>query len=103
MRRFAELTRDMPHMRVIPVYVVMRENLHEVLPFIEWARTLDPHRVEFHPVRHVADVAGGERNRMALRRPEQVCEAFPEEFNDVMAQAAARCEEVGIVHETHFL
>ena len=33
----------------------------------------------------------------------QVCEAFPEEFNDVMAQAAARCEEVGIVHETHFL
>lgn len=101
--RFAELTRDMPHLRVIPIYVVMRENLHEVLPFIEWARTLDPARVEFHPVRHVQSWQVENGTGWHFDGSTQVCEAFPEEFNEVMAQAAARCEEVGIVHETHFL
>jgi hypothetical protein len=37
------------------MYVVMRENLHEVLPFIDFAKMLHPYCVQFQPVKHVFD------------------------------------------------
>jgi MoaA/NifB/PqqE/SkfB family radical SAM enzyme len=99
MRRFAELSGDLPDIRLITVYVVMRENLHEVLPFIDFARTLNPHRVEFHPVKHVAhwDVENG--TGWQFHGKEQVCESFPEEYNEVIQQAAERCEREGMDYE----
>lgn len=99
MRRFAELSRDLPDIRLITVYVVMRENLHEVLPFIDFAKTLDPHRVEFHPVKHVADWDVENGTGWQFHGGEQVCESFPEEYNEVMQQAAERCEREGLDYE----
>jgi MoaA/NifB/PqqE/SkfB family radical SAM enzyme len=49
MRHFSTLIEDKPHLRMILHYVAMRENLDEVLPFIELARTLNPFRVELDP------------------------------------------------------
>lgn len=99
MRRFAELSRDLPDTRIITVFVVMRANLHEVVPFIDFARTLDPHRVEFHLVKHVDgwDVDNGTGWRFDAT--EQVCEAFPEEYNEVIRQAVDRCESEGLSYD----
>jgi sulfatase maturation enzyme AslB (radical SAM superfamily) len=99
MRRFAELSRDLPDIRLITVYVVMRENLHEVLPFIELAKSFDPHRVEFHPVKHVAnwDVENG--TGWQFLGQEQACESFREEYNETMARAAERCAQEGMRYE----
>jgi MoaA/NifB/PqqE/SkfB family radical SAM enzyme len=99
MRRFAELSRDLPDIRLITVYVVMRENLHEVLPFIDFARTLDPHRVEFHPVKHVNgwDVENG--TGWQFHGEEQVCESFRDEYNETITQAAERCAREGIDYD----
>ena len=99
MRRFAELTRDMDNMRLITVYVVMRENLDELVPFIDFARTLDPHRLEFHPVTHVRtwEVENGTGWDFVGR--EQVCESFPDEYNEVLREVAERCEAEGLEYE----
>jgi MoaA/NifB/PqqE/SkfB family radical SAM enzyme len=99
MRRFAELSRDLPDIRLITVYVVMRENLHEVLPFIDLAKTLDPHRVEFHPVKHVADWDVENGTGWQFRGGEQVCESFRDEYNETVAQAAERCAREGIDYD----
>jgi MoaA/NifB/PqqE/SkfB family radical SAM enzyme len=92
MSHFAELSRDMDHMRLITVYVVMRENLHETVPFLELAAPLDPHRVEFHPVRHVADWNVENGTGWQFDGAQQVCEAFPDEYERVMEEVVARCE-----------
>ena len=55
MQRFSALAAGRPNIHLITHYVVMRENLHEVVPFLSFAKTLNPARVEFDPVRHVAD------------------------------------------------
>lgn len=99
MRHFAEVSRDLADIRIITVYVVMRENVDEVVPFIEFARTLDPHRVEFHPVRHVADWEVENGTDWQFHGREQVCESFTDEYNDVMEQAAERCEAEGLSYE----
>jgi molybdenum cofactor biosynthesis enzyme MoaA len=101
--RFAELSRDMPNIHMIPVYVVMRENLGEVVPFIEFAKTLSPLRVEFHPVRHVRDWVVTNGTGWTFNGQEQVCEAFGDEYNDVMRQAVATCEREGLECEVHIL
>jgi molybdenum cofactor biosynthesis enzyme MoaA len=97
--RFADLTREMDNMHLITIYVVMRENLGEVVPFIDFARTLDPYRVEFHPVRHVKhwEVENGSGWDFVGR--EQVCESFPDEYNEVLRQVAERCEREGLRYE----
>jgi sulfatase maturation enzyme AslB (radical SAM superfamily) len=99
MRRFAELSSELPDIRIITVFVVMRANLHEVVPFVDFVRTFDPHRVEFHLVRHVADwdVENGTGWRFVGR--EQVCESFTDEYNEVIAEAAERCEHEGLTYE----
>jgi MoaA/NifB/PqqE/SkfB family radical SAM enzyme len=99
MRRFAELSRDLPDIRLLTVYVVMRENLDEVLPFIDLLRPLEPFRLEFQPVKHVAHWEVENGTGWDFHGREQVCESFTEEYNDMMARAAARCEEEGLTYE----
>src|SRR5262249_48914463 len=55
LRRFAGELEANPQVKMILVYVVMRENLCDVVPFVDLARSLPIERVEFHPVRHVVD------------------------------------------------
>ena len=100
---FAERTRDLPNVHLVPTYVVMRENLHEVVPFIDLAETVHPYRVEFHPVRHVRDWVVTNGTGWTFDGREQVLEAFPEESNAVMREAAARADEKGMRCEVHFV
>lgn len=98
--RFSAQAKDKPNINQILVYVVMRENLNEVLPFIDFAKTLSPHRVEFHPVRHVAHWHVTNNTGWVFDGREQSCEFFPEEYNSLMRQAAAKCEREGLSYET---
>jgi molybdenum cofactor biosynthesis enzyme MoaA len=101
--RFAELARDKPQIHIIPVYVVMRENLDEVVPFIRFAKTLRPHRIEFHPVRHVGSWVVENGTGWTFDGKEQICESFSEQYNEVMRRAATVCAEEGLECETHIL
>lgn len=98
-RRFSGLIVGRPHVRLILVYVVMRENLHEVLPFIDFARGLCLDRVEFHPVRHVHDWRVENGTGWTLDGRDQSCESFRDEYNDVMRRVAERCEALGLGYE----
>jgi len=102
-RRFADLSRDMPNMHLIPIYVVMRENLDEVVPFVDLVEPLAPFRIEFHPVRHVSSWVVENGTGWTFDGAGQVCEAFPDDFNDTMEAAAARCAEKRIECEIHAL
>jgi sulfatase maturation enzyme AslB (radical SAM superfamily) len=103
MTRFAELKREHSRVYMITHYVVMRENLDEVLPFIEFAKTLDPARIEFDPVRQVETWHVENGSGWTFDGAEQSCESFPDEFNDTMARAAEACEREGIRHDVHYL
>jgi molybdenum cofactor biosynthesis enzyme MoaA len=98
-RRFADMTRDMDNMRLITVYVVMRENLGDVVPFIDFASTLDPHRVEFHPVRNVKHWEVENGTGWDFVGDDQVCESFSDEYNAVLREVAERCEREGLDYE----
>lgn len=92
-----------PHLRLILVYVVMRENLHEVLPFVDLARGLALHRLEFHPVRHVMDWHATNDTGWSFDGRQQSCESFRDEYNDVMQRAAERCAAAGIEPEVQLI
>lgn len=102
-RCFSEAIAALPHVRLIINYVVMRRNLHEVVPFIDFARTLRVERVEFKPVRHVTDWQVSNGTGWQFDSGEQRCELFRDEYNEVMRQAAATCEAAGVNHEIHIL
>ncbi len=97
---FSSLSKDRPKIRQILVYVVMRENLDEVLSFIEFAKALAPHRIEFHPVRHVSDWQVTNKTGWSFDGREQSCEFFQDEYNSVMRKATAACAKEGIPCET---
>ena len=101
--RFSSLAKNKPNIKQVLVYVVMRENLTEVLPFIDFAKTLSPHRIEFHPVRHVTDWHVTNNTGWVFDGKEQSCEFFREEYNSIMRQAALKCEQGGISHEVLFV
>lgn len=103
MRRFSEMASDKPNIRMMTNYVVMRENLDEVLPFIDFAATLSLYRAEFHPVRHVEtwQVSNGTGWHFDGRR--QSCQFFRDEYNDVMRQAAEKCTQLGLRHEVVYV
>jgi MoaA/NifB/PqqE/SkfB family radical SAM enzyme len=103
LRRFAEAIHSAPHLRMILIYVVMRENLHEVIPFIELAKGFVPCKIEFHPVRHVADWHVTNLTGWVFDGREQSCEFFKEEYNETMRKAEAMCESEGFLHEVQFL
>lgn len=100
---FAARARGLSHIHIIPHYVVMRENLNEVVPFIEFAKSLDPYRIEFSPVRHVGSWEVTNGTGWTFRGSEQICESFAHEYNEVMREAVAVCERNGIDCEVRFL
>jgi molybdenum cofactor biosynthesis enzyme MoaA len=101
--RFSAASKDKPSMKQILVYVVMRENLAEVLPFIDFAKPLRPHRIEFHPVRHVTNWRVSNKTGWFFDGAEQSCEFFRDEYNTVMREAARACVKEGISYETILL
>jgi molybdenum cofactor biosynthesis enzyme MoaA len=103
MRRFAQLAADKPHIRMILVYTVMRENLAEVLPFIDLAKEFRPFRVDIHPVRHVSGWHVTNDTGWVFDGKEQSCEFFTDEYNEVMRQAAAKCDREGLRHDIHLV
>ena len=101
--RFAQMKKNMPHIKQILVYVVMQENMQEVLPFIDFAKTLSPERIEFHPVRHVTNWVVNNKTGWTFDGKEQSCEFFADEYNLLMKQAGAKCEQEGISYETLYV
>ncbi len=101
--RFSKLSRGMSHIKQILVYVVMKENMGEVLPFIEFAKTLSPERVEFHPVRHVSNWLVDNKTGWTFDGKEQSCEFFADEYNSLMDQAGKMCESKGLNYETLYV
>lgn len=103
LEHFSAITRNDSNIRQILDYVVMRENLNEVLPFIDFAKTLCPHRVEFHPVVHVTDWLVSNESGWVFNGKEQSCEYFRKEYNSIMKQASSRCEMEGLSYEVQLL
>lgn len=103
LKRFSSLAQDEPHIRMELIYVVMRENLNEVLPFIDFAKTLFPYRVQFQPVKHVIDWHVTNNTGWVFDGKEQSCESFRDEYNEVMRQAAAKCKREGIRYEVQLV
>jgi molybdenum cofactor biosynthesis enzyme MoaA len=103
LRTFSDLTLDKPHIRMELMYVVMRENLHEVLPFIDFAKTLRPYCVQFQPVKHVMNWHASNGTGWTFDGKEQSCESFRDEYNDVMRQAAEKCAQEGMKYEIQFV
>ncbi|KAA3634383.1 MAG: radical SAM protein [Proteobacteria bacterium] len=97
---FAGMTKGMEHIRRIMVYVVMRRNLHEVLPFIDFASTLAPHEIQFHPVRHVSSWSVDNGTGWHFDGAEQSCESFRETYLETMRRAQERCSQLAIRCET---
>jgi MoaA/NifB/PqqE/SkfB family radical SAM enzyme len=98
-KRFSNLTREKPNIRRILVYVVMRENLDEVLPFVDLARSLDVHSVYFQPVKHVSTWKVSNGTGWMFDGSVQSCESFRDEYNEVMRQARAKCDRLGLGHD----
>ena len=96
LERFSAAAGGRGNVHLILVYVVMRENLAEVVPFIDFARTLHLDRVEFHPVRHVNTWRVSNDTGWVFDGRAQSCESFRDEYNQVMTEAAARCEREGL-------
>jgi len=103
LRRFAGLIATRPNLRMILVYVVMRENLKEVIPFIELARTFAPCKIDFQPVKHVTEWHVTNLTGWAFDGREQSCEFFKDEYNETMREAAAKCEAQGFPYEIQLL
>ena len=101
--RFAELARERAKIRLIMTFVVMRENLGEVLSFVDFAKPYAPHRIEFHPVRHVSRWNVDNDTGWEFHGSEQSCEAFKDEYNHVMTEARLRCEAAGMPYEVILL
>lgn len=96
MREFSVLVADRPRHRMMVNFVVMRENLDEVVPFVDLARDLGVERINYMPVANVVDWKVENGTGWDFDGREQSCQFFTDEFNETMRRAAARCDEVGI-------
>lgn len=96
LENFSVMTKDKPEMRQIFVFVVMKENLKEVLPYIDFVKPMNPYRIEFHPVRHVLNWVVENNTGWMFNGKEQSCEFFVDEYNEVMMQAEQKCKAEGI-------
>ena len=99
MKLYSRMKRGHDGHRQILVYVVMRENLHEVVPFLELARDIQPDRVEYHPVRHVVNWEVDNGTGWHFSGVEQSCEYFTEEYNAVIREAKAAYRQADITCE----
>ncbi len=102
-KHFADLSRDKSNIRLIPHFVVMRENLCDVVKFVDFVKDFHPHRVEFHPVRHVSKWNVSNDTGWRFQGWEQSCESFKDEYNDVMTRAKFNCEAAGLAYEVLLL
>ncbi len=103
LERFSSMARNKSNIKQILIYVVMHENLNEVLPFIDFAKTLLPYRIEFHPVRHFTDSIVSNKTGWVFNGKEQSYEYFRETYNSLMRQAASKCEMDGISYDTQLV
>jgi len=103
LERFSLMARGKPEMRQIFIYIVMKENLHEVLPYVDFVKPMMPYRIEFHPVRHVIDWVVENNTGWMFNGKEQSCEFFVDEYNEVMKRASEKCMVEGIECEVLFL
>jgi molybdenum cofactor biosynthesis enzyme MoaA len=103
LERFSAAASGRANIHIILVFVVMRQNLREVVSFIDFARTLYLDRVEFHPVRHVSRWQVSNETGWFFDGRSQSCEFFRDEYNDVMNEAAARCGREGLECEITLL
>ena len=103
LERFSNMAKGKNNIKQILVYVVMKENLHEVLPFIDFAKTLSPYRVQFQPVRHVANWVVENNTGWVFNGKEQSCEYFPEDHNKIMRLAAEKCKQEGLNYNVLFV
>ena len=94
--RFASKSSVQSNIKVILVYVVMRENLQEVLPFIALFKDAPLERIEFHPVRHVSNWVVENKTGWVFHGEKQICETFPKEYEEVMCQARELGESYGL-------
>ena len=101
--RFSSLAEGRPNIRVSLVYVVMRENLSEVLPFVDFAARVRAFRVHFNPVRHVMNWHVVNGTGWTFDGLDQSCEFFSEEYNAVMHEAAAKCDRLGLRHDINLV
>jgi molybdenum cofactor biosynthesis enzyme MoaA len=101
--RFSKAANCRPEIKLIFHYVVMRQNLEEVLPFVALMSRFRPYRLEFLPVRHVSNWQVSNETGWVFRGRDQCCEYFKDEYNDVMRQAAAACEANGLGYEVLYL
>ncbi len=102
-KHFADLSRHKPNIHLILHFVVMRENLCDVLDFVDFAKDYHPHRVEFHPVRHVSKWEVSNDTGWQFQGSEQSCESFKDEYNDAMTRAKLKCEAAGLAYEVLLL
>lgn len=103
LREFSAAAAGLGHVRQILVFVVMRENLDEVVPFVDLAASIRPARIEFHPVRQVVDWKVSNGTGWDFDGRQQSCEFFRDDYNAVIEEAAARSEALGIECETLLL
>jgi hypothetical protein len=103
MRLFNTMTADHPNLREILVYVVMRENLHEVVPFVDLAASLLTDEVQFHPVRHVQGWEVQNGTGWTFKGADQSCRSFRDEYNATMKVAATEFKRRGVAHEVILL
>lgn len=103
LERFSSLAQDKPNIKQIFNYVVMRENLNEVLRFIDFAKPLSPDRIQFNPVRHVTNWIVTNKTGWEFNGKEQSCESFREDYNSMMKQAATKCEKEGLSCDILFI
>ncbi|HSP87127.1 MAG TPA: radical SAM protein [Ignavibacteriaceae bacterium] len=99
LERFSFLVKGKSNMRQIFIYVVMKENLCEVLQFIDFVKPMLPHRIEFHPVRHVKSWVVENNTGWLFNGMEQSCEFIKEEYNEIMKLAEEKCRQEEINYE----
>jgi MoaA/NifB/PqqE/SkfB family radical SAM enzyme len=102
-RDFSAARDGRDNIRVILIFVVMRENLGDVLPYLDYAASLNVHRVEFHPVRQVQSWKVQNGTGWTFDGREQSCEFFADEYNDLMLQAEEKGKALGVRCETLLL
>ncbi len=95
-RKFARHADGRPNIKQIMVYVVMRKNFHEVLDFVDYCRPLNPHRVQFQPVRHTETWVVSNRTGWTFDGREQSCESFRDEYNRTMSDIESKGRSLGI-------
>lgn len=100
---FAKASKHLPNIKLIFVYVMMKENLPAVLPFIDFAKTFSPHRIEFHTVKHVQNWKVENGTGWFFDGKHQSCEFIGPAYNQMMRQAVEECEKENIDYEVSYL